>query len=358
MPEHVQLTIILAVYNEAHVIENSVQHIVAEVLSRPEVTWELICVNDGSTDQTGAILNRLALENSKLRVLHHRRNFGQGRALRTAFDVCHGDFIVTLDADLSYSPQYIYRMVDTLQEKKAEIVLASPYTKGGKVRNVPFHRSFLSRVGNAYLARMSMYPIATSTCVVRAYQREVIDNITFTSDGMELLLKILMKASMMGYRVIEIPATLDWAVEKSSEVNTGRVSKMRIMRTIRLYLQSGWLQRPAYFLILFSFLLILPGLYMAFAIVLRYALLFSKYIPLGLFTAISDSLRELVLTYPQSIVFAVVFLTIGLQILAFTLILLQNKLSFDELYRLQELNFHKTQRELMLFIHQKRKEKD
>ena len=353
MSECVQLTIIVAAYNEADVIENTVRRIVAEVSTRPDVTWELICVDDGSTDQTGAILNRLALENKNMRVMHHRRNFGQGRALRTAFDICLGDFIVTLDADLSYGPQYIYQMVDALQEKNVEIALASPYTSGGKVRNIPLYRHFLSRVGNAYLKRMSSYPIATSTCVVRAYRREVIDEMTFTSDGMELQLEILMKASRMRYGVVEIPATLEWAVEKLAEAKSRRVSKMRIMRTIQLYLQLGWLQRPAYFLILISLFLILPGLYMAFAITMRYILLFSVYLPNGLLLAISDSLRELVMTYPQSIVFAGVFLIFGMQLLAFALILLQNKLYFDELCRLQELSLNQRHRELMLLFHQK-----
>ena len=184
-----KLTVVVAAYDEEPIIARNLQRIVEELAGREGWDWELICVNDGSGDRTGELMDQFATGKCRVRVLHHRRNFGQGRALRTAFDACKGDVIVTLDADLSYGPEYIFRLTEALDEKNVEIALASAYAKGGLVRNVPFYRRFLSRVGNRYLARMSHYRISTSTCVVRAYRREVIDAIYLTSDGMELQLE-------------------------------------------------------------------------------------------------------------------------------------------------------------------------
>jgi glycosyltransferase involved in cell wall biosynthesis len=335
MPDSsIHLSVVVAAYNEASIIGHNLKRIVDELATRPDVSWEIVCVNDGSKDITGSLMDEFARTNSSIRVLHHRRNFGQGRALRTAFDCCQGDIIVTLDADLSYGPEYIYRLMDELNEKNVEIALASPYMKGGTVRNVPFYRYFLSRWGNSYLARMSHYPIATSTCVVRAYRKEVFDSLVLTSDGMELQLEVLMKASMMGLQVCEVPAHLEWDNSKVAEADIRRVSKMRILRTIQLYLMMGWLSRPAFVFLILSLFMILPGLYMALTLLVRAITLVWKHIAEGFLQAISTGLQELFVTYTYSIVFCGGLLLIGLQIFAFALLVLQNKYYFEEIYRL------------------------
>jgi glycosyltransferase involved in cell wall biosynthesis len=298
------------------------------------VEWEIVCVDDGSRDETGNLLEEIAAEDPRIRVLHHRRNFGQGRALRTAFDACGGEVVVTLDADLSYGPEYIYRLADALDPNNAEIALASPYMKGGAVHNVPLYRHALSRVGNWYLARMSHYPISTSTCVVRAYRREVIDGLTLSADGMELQLEILLKASMSGFRVCEIPASLAWADDRVAEADLRRVSKMRILRTIRLYLLMGWLSRPAFVFLLLSMFLLVPGTYMGLVLLARVAAAVVRHLPEGAIVAVSNGLEEVFTRTAYSIAFCSALLVIGLQLFAFSLLLLQNKFYFDELYRL------------------------
>lgn len=330
------LSVVVAAYDEESVILDSIRLITAELNIRPAVDWELICINDGSRDRTGELLDKAAAHDPRIRVLHHRRNFGQGRALRTAFDICRGDTIVTLDADMSYDPKYIYLLMDALQKNKVEIALASPYTKGGEVRNVPFYRYLLSRWGNRYLAKMSSYRISTSTCVVRAYHREVLDNLVFTSDGMELQLEILMKAAMMGFRVCEIPAKLEWGHEKAANAGLQRVSKMRILQTIRLYLLMGWISRPAFFFILCSFLLIIPGIVIAYGVALRFFQTLSLRLSYGFLNAISDGLKYVTEHYSHSIIFSTIFLLFGFLVLAFSLVLLQNKYYFEELFRLEQ----------------------
>lgn len=334
MQTNPELSVIIAAYNEEPVITKNLRHIVDELSKRPNVLWEMVCVDDGSTDNTGRLMDEFASANPRVHIFHHRRNFGQGRALRTAFDQCRGKVIVTLDADLSYDPKYIFQLMDALRDNSVEIALASPYARGGVVRNVPFYRHLLSRYGNLYLAKMSHYPISTSTSVVRAYRREVIDTLDLTSDGMELQLEILMKAYLMGFRVWEVPARLEWTDAKADKAEFGRVSKMRILRTIRLYLIMGWLQRPAYVFIILSWLLIIPGAYMAFTVALVTLKILVEKIPLGLSEALSVTLKELVTNYYQNIVFSAAFLVIGILSFAFSLILLQNKFYFEELYRL------------------------
>ena len=332
----VKLSVVVAAYNEEAVISQNMRRIVAELNTRPEVTWELIGVNDGSKDRTGELMDELALEDPRIRIFHHRRNFGQGRALRTAFDMCQGEIIVTLDADLSYGPEYVYRLADSIVKENVEIALASPYTKVGTVRNVPFYRHILSRCGNRYLARMSHYPISTSTCVVRAYRREVIDTLSFSSDGMEIQLEVLMKAAMMRFRVCEVPAHLAWEDQKIAEADFRRVSKMRILSTIKMYLMMGWLSRPAYVFIVTALMLILPGLYMAGWIMYRIMSATHQHLTEGVMQAISSGLQDVFTTYTYTVVFSTALLLIGIQMFALALLMLQNKFYFEELYRLEQ----------------------
>lgn len=340
----IDLSVIIAAYNEEAIIEKNIKRIIDELLSRPSINWEIICVNDGSSDHTGEIIDRLSRKNEHFRVIHHRRNFGQGRALRTAFNSSLGDIFITLDADLSYGPEYIYQLMDSLAEKKADIVLASPYMKGGKVVNVPFHRHFLSRYGNLYLGKMSGNQIATSTCVVRAYRKEVIDQLALNSDGMDMLIEILNKANLMGFRICEIPARLEWALPESTpsvKKAPKRVSKMKITQTIRQYLMLGWLARPALLFILLSLFLILPGLYMALFITVRILFVINARIQTdGLLWAISNGMNQVFTEFTYSVVISVSLLAIGILVFAFSLLILQNQYYYEELMRLMMNSDH------------------
>jgi len=126
------ISVIIAAYNEEGIIKASVLRTLEFLETEIREDWELIVVDDGSADGTGATLDQLAAERSGLVVLHHHHNFGQGRALRTAFAACRGDTIVTLDADLSYGPEYVKILTGALRDQKADIALASAYARGGE----------------------------------------------------------------------------------------------------------------------------------------------------------------------------------------------------------------------------------
>jgi cellulose synthase/poly-beta-1,6-N-acetylglucosamine synthase-like glycosyltransferase len=95
--------------------------------------WEIVVVNDGSRDTTGEIVDHFARQHGRVRVVHHRTNMGLGQALRTGFEHGRGQYFITLDLDLSYSPDHIERLLDQIERTQAKVVVASPYMRGGKV---------------------------------------------------------------------------------------------------------------------------------------------------------------------------------------------------------------------------------
>ena len=326
----VYLSVIIAAYNEESIIANNITQIIAELESRSGVNWEIICIDDGSIDKTGRLLDDLASSEERLHVFHHRRNYGQGRALRTGFSKAQGKVIVSLDADLSYSPKYIWRLVDTLQAESVEIALASAYMRGGKVLNVPFVRKILSYAANRYLSFMLPFRISTSTCVVRAYRREVLNTLILTSDGMEILVEILVKAHIAGFRISEIPADLIWQPSPSFSIAPRRISKMRKVHSLQNYLFMGLISNPAILFLILSFIPLSVGVYMVLILFIRVAQSILHNLSIGFVSAISLGFQTIFKQYTYSVVFSGAFLFIGIQIFAYSFIILQNKYYFEE----------------------------
>ena len=202
------LSIVIPMFNEGENVETTLKRVEESMFSF-EGDYEIIAVNDGSSDDTLEILQKIAARNGRVRVVSYKKNTGRGRALREGFKGARGDLVVSIDADLSYDPNYIPDFAETLRkEEDIDFVLASPYMPGGKVQNVPFMRHWVSRLGNKVLRLTMPNRIYTSTGIFRAYRRRVLDSLELESDGKEIHLEILSKAIALGFRVKEIPAIL------------------------------------------------------------------------------------------------------------------------------------------------------
>ena len=135
---------------------------------------------------------------------------GMGRALRTGFEKSEGDILVTIDADLSYSPSHINKLVsELLNDETIDIAVGSPYMEGGSVKNVPFSRLFISKAANKFVGFSMTENLSTVTSVLRAYRREVLESMDLESNGTNINLEILSKAIATRYKIKEVPALLE-----------------------------------------------------------------------------------------------------------------------------------------------------
>jgi glycosyltransferase involved in cell wall biosynthesis len=141
----VTLSVLVPAFNEGPTVAD-----VMDRLSEVPLRLEIIAVNDGSSDDTGAHLDRLHREGKVHRVIHHPTNRGKGAAIRTAIAVATGDVMVVQDADLEYDPAELPDLLQPILDGRADAVYGSRFL-GGPHRVLYFWH----RVGNAVLTTLS-----------------------------------------------------------------------------------------------------------------------------------------------------------------------------------------------------------
>lgn len=202
------MSVVVPMHNELDNLPSTIDRIAA-TLEATGRSFEIVAVDDGSTDSTSTRLQSMAQSERRLRVVTYGKNRGRGYAMRRGFDAARGVIIVTIDADLSYDPSHIVEMLAILDQRpEVDFVVGSPYTKGGTTENVPTGRLLISRWGNRILGLAMPGGLTTVTGILRAYRREVLEVLDLESNDKDLHLEIVSKAIAAGFVPAEMPATL------------------------------------------------------------------------------------------------------------------------------------------------------
>ncbi len=196
--------IIFPTYNERDNIEKIV-HAVLPLDPRIHV----LIVDDNSPDGTGEIADRLAEQESKVKVLHREGKEGLGKAYIAGFKwaIEQGfDFIFEMDADFSHGPEYIKDFLREIQNN--DLVIGSRYISGVNVINWPMTRLLLSYYANVYTRIVTGLPLRDATGGFKCFRREVLEAINLDNvraSGYVFQIEMSMRAWKKGYRIKEIP---------------------------------------------------------------------------------------------------------------------------------------------------------
>ena len=205
MESKATVSIVVPCFNEEESVPSLVERLRALVEANP--SWEVLFVNDGSSDGTGQLLDAAAARFTWARVCHHPQNRGLGAGLRTGLANTAAPYVCTIDSDGSYPPESLPGFV-ALLDAGADIVTASPWHPQNKQATGHFHRLFLSKGVSwcyRYVTKAHLY---TFTALFRAYRREVVEHVAFDSDGFPAVTELLIRALAQGYRVTEVPMPL------------------------------------------------------------------------------------------------------------------------------------------------------
>lgn len=301
-----KISVIIPMYNEEENVEKTLNEIDNVLKSFDD--YEIIIVDDGSSDNTFKLVNNFISDKSNFLLFRHKINMGMGKAIRTGFENSSGDILVTIDADLSYEPRDITKLVKKIDESN-DIVIGSQYMSGGKTENIPFIRLFISKMANKIVGYSLGDNISTVTGVFRAYKREVIDSLELESNGTEINPEIISKASAVGFKIVEIPVKL-----KGRELGE---SKIRFRTTTISHLLFTFYEKP---MVLFG----LVGLFIIFIGIFSALYLFYQYLVGSL-----DPNRPLML-------FMVLMILSGIQILTFGFIATQISTLKKDVYIIQK----------------------
>lgn len=328
------LSLVVAGLNEQAIIEKNLRAVCDFVDSlEPRISWELIFIDDGSTDATGEIVERFAQHRPNVRVFHHETNRGLGAALRLAFTKCRGDYIITLDADLSFGPHHIPLLLDKIQQTGAKVVASSPYMKGGKISQVPWLRRIMTIGSNRFLSFVAKTQVTSLTPMVRAYDRRFIQSLDLRSTGMDINVEIMYKTMILDEPVAEIPAHMDWSLQRAE--GDARQSKMKIMRNVFAILLSGFMFRPFLFFIfpglVFLSMSVYANFWLGVHIVQQYGSVDPTITGLHRFDAAVAAAFHVA---PHTLIVGGLTLIIAIQLISLGILALLNTNNFEQLFHL------------------------
>jgi glycosyltransferase involved in cell wall biosynthesis len=339
LDEHVghmssSVTVLFPAFNEAAIIEKNLDKTYKFLEGASHANdWEILVVDDGSVDQTGHIAQAFSANHDYVRVVHHHHNMGLGQALRTGFAEARGDYVIVLDVDLSYGPEHILPLLERIEQSGASIVATSPYMKGGRISNVPMLRKVLTIWSNRFLSTVAKGRLSSLTPMVRAYDRRFLQSLDLNSMGMDINLEIIYKAMMLNARIEEIPAHLDWSLQRAE--GAARASKMKILRHTAAVLVSGFLFRPMVFFVLPGLAFLAMSIYANYWVVVRSIEQYSL-LPLQGFSMdrLDSAVAAAFEQAPHTFTVGGITLLVAIQLIGLGILALQNTQYFEHIFHL------------------------
>ena len=231
------ISVVIPAYNEAGSLEQLVREL-HDLAQAQGYQMQLIIVDDGSTDGTWEVIERLADADPRILGIRFRRNFGKAAALSAGFDAALGELIITMDADLQDVPAEIPRLVARLDE-------GYDVVSGWKQsRQDPWHKTWPSKVFNFLVSRLTGIRLHDHNCGLKCYRREVINEVRLYG---ELHRFVPVLAAARGFRVGEVPVTHRPRTTGRSKYGWSRIPKGLLdLLTVRFITRYG--DRPQHLL--------------------------------------------------------------------------------------------------------------
>ena len=233
----VECSVVVPLYNEAKVV-NELYNRLTKVMTETGLHYELIFVEDGSSDNTLKLLKEIAVGDRRVVVVELRRNFGQTPALAAGFDNTRGEIIISMDGDLQHLPEEIPMFLEQLEEGYDVV---SGWRKK-RVDNL-IMRKIPSRVANWLASKVSGVDLHDFGTTFKAYRRGVIDDLSLYGE-MHRFIPVLLSGS--GAKIIEVPITNIVRPHGKSSYGISRTFRVAFdLVTLKFLL--GYATRPLHF---------------------------------------------------------------------------------------------------------------
>ena len=231
-----KLSIFLPVYNEEENLDRLNQKIF-EAMAALGHTFEIIYVDDGSSDRSLEYLKKFAAADSRVKVISFRRNYGQTAAMAAGIAAARGEVLIPMDADLQNDPADITRLLAKLDEGYDVV---SGWRKDRQDAFIT--RTFPSRIANGLISRIGGVPLHDYGCSLKAYRREVLKDVNLYG---EMHRFIPIYAAWAGGKVTEIPVAHYPRTAGQSKYGLSRTIKV-VFDMVTIKFMASYLTKPIY----------------------------------------------------------------------------------------------------------------
>ena len=230
------ISIVVPAYNEEEAIAAFIGAFVKEIkLNEP---YELIIINDGSTDSMESIVRKYVKKHKFIKLVNHNINRGLGKALETGFSNAKGDYIITMDSDLTHPISFIPKLVECC--KHNDVCIASRYIPGGGMKNIPRWRMFISKYVNRASGIIFFSRIKDITAGFKIYKAEKIKDIRIKRSGFESQAEIMVYLMKKHCKFKEIPFILKKREIGTSKFNFFKMGPKYVLNLLSLF-KYRWL---------------------------------------------------------------------------------------------------------------------
>jgi len=232
----IAVSVVIPVYNE----EDSLPHLVEQLLAamrQIDESFELVLVNDGSTDRSGEVLSQLSSEVPELVCVLLRKNYGQTAAMAAGFDLSRGEIIVSLDGDLQNDPADIPLLISRLRDG-FDLVSGWRYQR----QDAAIRRKLPSRIANRLIGLVTGVRLHDYGCSLKAYRREVLADMRLYGE-LHRFLPVL--ANIEGARIAEVKVNHRARQYGNSKYGIDRTFRV-LMDLLTVWFMNRFLTRPMY----------------------------------------------------------------------------------------------------------------
>jgi glycosyltransferase involved in cell wall biosynthesis len=232
LAERVRVEIVVPVYNEADGLEAGVRRLHAYLGERFPFAWRITIADNGSTDGTGALAERLGAELPGVSVLHLVEK-GRGRALRAAWSASDADVVAYMDVDLSTDLDALLPLVAPLVSGHSHVAVGSRLARGARVVRGP-RREVISRIYNLILRSVLHLRVRDAQCGFKAVRSDALQRLLpeVEDDAWFFDTELLVRAQRAGLRIVELP--VDWVDDPDSRVDIVRTALDDLRGVLRL----------------------------------------------------------------------------------------------------------------------------
>jgi glycosyltransferase involved in cell wall biosynthesis len=214
------ISVIVPAYDEAHIIQQTLAELTA-VLESSVPHYEIVVVDDGSSDATAGLVAEVAERDPRVRIASYQPNHGKGYALRHGYGVTTGDTVVFFDSDLDIRPAGIPVLMELLQEGNYDVVVGSKRHKDSDI-HYPLGRRIFSRLVHALVWMLFRVPVRDTQVGLKVFRRQVLDAVMHLPrvNGFAFDVELLVLAQRAGFRIGEGPVTINYQ-PSASHVGVG-----------------------------------------------------------------------------------------------------------------------------------------